>query len=67
MLEIKFSPEEAILEIDEFWLRDHCRCTKCFNVATKQRKYNLLDIPKDIKPEELNYIENGKILYIKCK
>lgn len=67
MLKIKFLPHEEILEIDEFWLRDHCSCDKCYNVATKQKKYNLLDIPKDIKPDKMNYSENGKVLYIKCK
>ncbi|KAF8968040.1 hypothetical protein BDZ97DRAFT_1800604 [Flammula alnicola] len=32
------------------WLRDHCRCPKCFHPVTKQRLFNTFDIPKDIAP-----------------
>ncbi|PPQ99141.1 hypothetical protein CVT24_009331 [Panaeolus cyanescens] len=32
------------------WLRDHCRCPKCFHPITKQRLFNTFDIPKDIMP-----------------
>ncbi|KAF9048684.1 hypothetical protein BJ165DRAFT_1461737 [Panaeolus papilionaceus] len=32
------------------WLRDHCRCPKCFHPVTKQRLFNTFEIPKDITP-----------------
>ncbi|TFK20727.1 mitochondrial protein [Coprinopsis marcescibilis] len=32
------------------WLRDHCRCPKCFHSITKQRLLNTFEIPKDIAP-----------------
>ncbi|KAF8907359.1 hypothetical protein CPB84DRAFT_1813601 [Gymnopilus junonius] len=32
------------------WLRDHCRCPKCFHPVTKQRLFNTFDIPKDLTP-----------------
>ncbi|TFK40225.1 hypothetical protein BDQ12DRAFT_680544 [Crucibulum laeve] len=32
------------------WLRDHCRCPKCFHTITKQRLYSTFDIPSDITP-----------------
>lgn len=32
-----------------FWLRDHCRCKKCYNNITAQRKLNVNEIPSDIK------------------
>jgi len=32
------------------WLRDHCRCPKCFHAITKQRLVNTFEIPSDIKP-----------------
>ncbi|KAF8896524.1 hypothetical protein BD779DRAFT_1608718 [Infundibulicybe gibba] len=32
------------------WLRDHCRCPKCFHSITKQRLVNTFEIPKDVKP-----------------
>ncbi|KAL1733750.1 hypothetical protein EV714DRAFT_203618 [Schizophyllum commune] len=32
------------------WLRDHCRCPKCFHPVTKQRLVNTFEIPTDISP-----------------
>ncbi|SJK99949.1 related to Trimethyllysine dioxygenase [Armillaria ostoyae] len=32
------------------WLRDHCRCERCFHAVTKQRLVNTFDIPTDIRP-----------------
>ncbi|GLB40713.1 putative protein of unknown function (DUF971) [Lyophyllum shimeji] len=32
------------------WLRDHCRCPKCFHAITKQRLVNTFEIPHDITP-----------------
>lgn len=32
------------------WLRDHCRCPKCFHPATKQRLLDTFEIPTDIAP-----------------
>lgn len=36
------------LRLDLLWLRDHCRCNKCYDFSTFQRKINILDIPDDI-------------------
>ena len=36
------------LQIDYFWLRDHCRCNLCYNHETFQRKVSLSDIPDDV-------------------
>ncbi|KAF8150743.1 hypothetical protein B0H34DRAFT_150792 [Crassisporium funariophilum] len=32
------------------WLRDHCRCPKCFHPVTKQRLFNTFEISNDITP-----------------
>ncbi|EAU85593.1 mitochondrial protein [Coprinopsis cinerea okayama7 len=32
------------------WLRDHCRCPKCFHHITKQRLQSTFEIPADIAP-----------------
>ncbi|KAF5370429.1 hypothetical protein D9615_009728 [Tricholomella constricta] len=32
------------------WLRDHCRCPKCFHAITKQRLVDTFEIPHDIIP-----------------
>ncbi|XP_017144391.1 trimethyllysine dioxygenase, mitochondrial [Drosophila miranda] len=44
------------LEINEFWLRDHCRCGECLNLETNQRRYDLLDLPVDVRALESKYI-----------
>ncbi|KAJ3197640.1 hypothetical protein HK101_002068 [Irineochytrium annulatum] len=31
------------------WLRDHCKCDKCYHAGTKQRLLSTVDIPLDIK------------------
>ncbi|KAM7353258.1 trimethyllysine hydroxylase [Cochliomyia hominivorax] len=64
MLKIEYKTKNEHLELNQFWLRDHCRCDKCYSLETKQRKYNLLDIPKDVKAKELVYLEEGKLLKV---
>ena len=32
------------------WLRDHCKCSKCFNKNTEELEFDLSEIPIDIKP-----------------
>ncbi|XP_039950794.1 trimethyllysine dioxygenase, mitochondrial [Bactrocera tryoni] len=59
MIQIKHSRSGKTLKINTFWLRDHCRCSDCYNTETKQRKYNLLDIPKTVKPTRTEYIKDG--------
>lgn len=39
-------------EFHNVWLRDHCRCEKCFNYSTYQREYDMLHMPLDIKPTQ---------------
>ncbi|GJQ76032.1 hypothetical protein Trydic_g18085 [Trypoxylus dichotomus] len=34
-----------------FWLRDHCRCPKCFNFTTHQISNDVSTIPFDIRPK----------------
>ncbi|KAI0775000.1 mitochondrial protein [Trametes elegans] len=41
------------------WLRDHCRCPKCFHPITKQRLVNTFDIPADIKPARVESKPEG--------
>ncbi|KAF9561975.1 Trimethyllysine dioxygenase [Agrocybe pediades] len=41
------------------WLRDHCRCPKCFHAVTKQRLFNTFEIPKDIVPLRAESKDNG--------
>ncbi|KXN91691.1 Trimethyllysine dioxygenase [Leucoagaricus sp. SymC.cos] len=41
------------------WLRDHCRCPKCFHPITKQRLLNTFDIPPDVRPSEIKSKSDG--------
>uniref|UniRef100_A0A1A9X281 Trimethyllysine dioxygenase, mitochondrial n=1 Tax=Glossina brevipalpis TaxID=37001 RepID=A0A1A9X281_9MUSC len=65
MFEIKCEKKNEILKLNQFWLRDHCRCLQCYNQVTKQRKYNLLDLPEDIAVKDWHNTEDGKLLKVK--
>lgn len=49
-------------ELSSFWLRDHCRCSQCYDSETSQRKQSVLDIPIDIQP--LRVTANGNQLTV---
>lgn len=54
-----------LLKLNSFWLRDHCRCNQCYDSETFQRKFNLLDIPIDIKPKSSTL--DDSLLKVICK
>lgn len=56
---------EQPLRLNNFWLRDHCRCSTCFSAETHQRKFNFLDIPLDVRPVDLTI--KGDCIHIACK
>lgn len=35
------------------WLRDHCRCPKCYHTLTRQRLVDTFSIPADIRPSSV--------------
>ncbi|KAL7730186.1 hypothetical protein ACLKA6_016465 [Drosophila palustris] len=43
------------LEINEYWLRDHCRCGECLNTETNQRRLDLFELPSDVKASQHNW------------
>ncbi|KAI9145000.1 trimethyllysine dioxygenase [Paraphysoderma sedebokerense] len=45
-----------------FWLRDHCRCEKCYHSVTKQRLLDVSEIPLDIKPKSTKVDENKVVI-----
>lgn len=57
--------DDKSLKLDLLWLRDHCRCEKCYDHSTFQRKLSILDIPEDIRTE--NYNIKDETLEIICK
>lgn len=53
------------LKLDLLWLRDHCRCEKCYDHETFQRKVNILDIPDDVSTKA--YDVHDQTLNITCE
>lgn len=51
------------LKLNSFWLRDHCRCSKCYSTSF-QRSFNILDISLDVDPIEMK--NESKFVHIKC-
>ncbi|XP_075152319.1 trimethyllysine dioxygenase, mitochondrial-like [Haematobia irritans] len=64
MLDIKIAPTGKTIKVDSRWLRDHCRCPKCYNARTKQRLFNLVSMPKDLKAQDLKYSKEDSFLEI---
>uniref|UniRef100_A0A182NMB1 Trimethyllysine dioxygenase, mitochondrial n=1 Tax=Anopheles dirus TaxID=7168 RepID=A0A182NMB1_9DIPT len=50
------STDETV-PVSYVWLRDHCRCDRCFNAVTFQRSTSILDLPLDIQPATCNIRE----------
>lgn len=67
MLDIKYGSKGDSLKVDSYWLRDHCRCEKCYNARTSQRLFSLVDMPKDLKAKDVAYLKNDTLLEITCK
>lgn len=44
------------------WLRDHCRCPKCYHPQTRQRLVNTFAIPVDIQPRSIQANEDGLVV-----
>ncbi|KAF2893292.1 hypothetical protein ILUMI_12880 [Ignelater luminosus] len=60
-IEIQYNSEKT-LKFYYIWLRDHCRCSQCYNTKTHQISSNILNIPINIKPSKVEIIEDN--LYI---
>lgn len=56
-----------VIELDAFWLRDHCRCEDCYDAINFQRKLAIVDIADDVCVEEYNINEASKVLSVNCK
>lgn len=54
------------LDVDFMWLRDHCRCPKCYNQATSQRSLPFLSISSDIKPHSCQLSKDESKLLVTC-
>uniref|UniRef100_A0A182K094 Trimethyllysine dioxygenase, mitochondrial n=1 Tax=Anopheles christyi TaxID=43041 RepID=A0A182K094_9DIPT len=59
-LTVRNDQTDESVSVSYVWLRDHCRCEECYNVATFQRSTSILDLPLDIQPASCD-ICDGKI------
>ncbi|KAH8831192.1 Trimethyllysine dioxygenase [Flagelloscypha sp. PMI_526] len=50
---------KTINRFHNIWLRDHCRCEKCFHQVTKQRLFDTFAIPRDIAAEKVSSSNEG--------
>ena len=41
-----------IVRYPSFWLRDHCRCSKCSHIHTKQRQINTFELDQSIQAQD---------------
>ncbi|EDV90505.1 trimethyllysine dioxygenase, mitochondrial [Drosophila grimshawi] len=62
MFHLKHGKTGQSLEVNEFWLRDHCRCVECLNTETKQRRYDLLDIPADVHAVKTSWATDEQLV-----
>ncbi|XP_062549842.1 uncharacterized protein LOC134214500 [Armigeres subalbatus] len=59
-LSLKRTESDEPIWVSYIWLRDHCRCNKCYNHETFQRSLSILDVPDDVSP--LSYeIQDGAL------
>lgn len=45
------------------WLRDHCRCPKCYHPQTKQRQLDTFSIAPDLKPLGVEATAEGLLVF----
>ena len=55
-----------VKEFPYIWLRDHCKCPKCYNKRTEENEFDLSLIPLNIKPIRAKTLENHNLEII-CK
>jgi len=71
MLQLKHPQTCKILEINEFWLRDHCRCGECLNTETNQRRLDLFELPPNVTALKHNWVKGEDLeeeqLVVLCK
>ena len=67
LIETKFSSDSIQFKTNDntlkkypyIWLRDHCKCSKCFNQQTEELENDLTEISIDIKPIEIKQISDS--------
>lgn len=56
---------DGYVDVPAVWLRDHCRCSKCFHEITKQRLIETFDeIPSDVKIAKGGIVDSGNAIKV---
>ena len=58
--------ENNVKKYPYIWLRDHCKCSTCFNQRTEELEFDLSEIPLDIKPSSVRNL-NDNCFEIICR
>jgi hypothetical protein len=65
-IEFRTNDERNLKKYPYIWLRDHCKCSKCFNERTEELEFDVSEINIDIKPRSVKYL-NNHVVEITCK
>lgn len=47
-----------------FWLRDNCMCPQCYHPDTNQRLVDVITVPMDLKPQQLELVKDSGLLRV---
>jgi trimethyllysine dioxygenase len=60
---VQFSGSSSkVCHFPYLWLRDHCLCTECTHLHTKQRQINTFEIPQDISVSSVEPSDSGLLV-----
>ncbi|KJE91176.1 hypothetical protein CAOG_002350 [Capsaspora owczarzaki ATCC 30864] len=61
MISIQAGGSEQVL-FSTLWLRDHCRCSDCYNSQTNQRSLDTYKLPPSLLPESIRVVDGAKVV-----
>jgi hypothetical protein len=62
---IKNDNQKLFKDIPYIWLRNNCRCSKCYNYEVEEVELNLQSLSiDDLKPKELKFNKDTNILNV---
>ena len=64
-LEVQVPRWPQSIRLSYVWLRDHCRCDSCYNFETQQRRFDVHNIPLNVRP--LAVKPSSQVLNIECE
>lgn len=64
MFAIFHTKYEHPITVNAFWLRCQCPCSECFDPQTKRKKLTPMNIPKEIKPKDIQQVVSSDMLIV---